>query len=440
MTISSQDYAALSNDAYKDRAVGRRALGQEETVTLNGHAYNILEQVDNRRTGYQGTVYQRRDTNEIVVAHRGTEQIFLDGVVTDGAMVIARSNPQAADALALTERALIMARREGADTGHTPEVSVTGHSLGGALAQISAHHHGLRGETFNAYGTASLLSYRIPEGGDQIINHVMAADPVSAASPHYGQVRIYATPGEIRTLEQTGFSNNWYNFLERDYPIVAAAQSLGSHKLGNFLEAGSVLDSPGSRRLADDNKRMIEEYRDDVHDRRMGLTLLFRNDPGGAVDIIDSIRGPLPPGEPARREAEQRERDHTRLRIDDAAHPGHALFTDAQRGVHAHDARVGRAPDHFSDQLAGSLAAQMHAAGGQRIDLVRMSEDASRTFAVQGKVDDPAHLRVSVDTTVAINTGLEQSSRAVEERAANARQDQDRSQHQVPGAGRNMSA
>ena len=93
MTVPSQDYAALSDDAYKDRAVGRRAPGEEEQVTLNGHKYIVLEHVDNRRNGYQGTVYQRIDTNEIVVSHRGTEQILLDGVVTDGAMVTARTGP-----------------------------------------------------------------------------------------------------------------------------------------------------------------------------------------------------------------------------------------------------------------------------------------------------------------------------------------------------------
>jgi putative lipase involved disintegration of autophagic bodies len=41
-----------------------------------------------------------------------------------------------------------------------PQVTVTGHSLGGALAQITSHHFNVKGETFNAYGAVS-LSYRI---------------------------------------------------------------------------------------------------------------------------------------------------------------------------------------------------------------------------------------------------------------------------------------
>jgi hypothetical protein len=109
------------------------------------------------------------------------------------------------------------------------------------------------------------------------------------------------------------------------------------------------------------------------------------------------------------------------LRMDDANHLGNPLFNDAIRGVHAQDVRVGRVPDVMSTQLAGSLAAEMHAAGGKRIDDVVMNADASRSFAVQGQGGDPAHLRVSVDTAVAMNTPLEQSSQRIDQQAAGQR-------------------
>ncbi|MEN5204934.1 XVIPCD domain-containing protein [Stenotrophomonas sp. TWI700] len=453
MSIPSQDYAALSDDAYQDRAVGRRAPGQQEPVTLNGHQYKVLEHVNNPRNGYQGTVYQRVDTKEIVVSHRGTEQIMLDAVITDGVMVTGRTNLQAKDAIALTERAMEYASKQGAREGHTPPVTVTGHSLGGTLAQISAHHFDLKGETFNAFGAVS-MNRRIPEGGDTMVNHVMAADPVSAASPHYGQVRIYASAQEIKTLEASGFSNSRYNALIPDRPVIAAAASLGSHKLGNFLDSGSVLGSEQAKTLANTNARMINEYRDDIGERRSTATVISRGTVGGAVDLIDNLRGTLPAGEPARREAgthageSEKDKDVSlrpkdaghisSLRIDQAGHAGHPLFNDAQRGVYAQDTRVGRTPDQSSDQLAGSLAAQMHAAGGKRIDHVLMSNDASNTFAVQGKIDDPAHLRVTVGTMLAMNTPLEQSSRKVEEQATNQHQEQDRNQEQVQSSGRTM--
>ena len=73
MPLTHRDYAALSADAYEDHKVGRRAPGQEEVVPLNGHNYKVLEHVNNRQNGYQGTIYQRVDTGEIIVGHRGTE-------------------------------------------------------------------------------------------------------------------------------------------------------------------------------------------------------------------------------------------------------------------------------------------------------------------------------------------------------------------------------
>ncbi len=257
MTITSQDYAALADDAYQDRAVGRREPGQEEKVYLNGQQYKVLEHVDDRRTGYQGTVYQRVNTQEIIVSHRGTEELIKDGIVTDASMVLARSNPQTLQALALSGRAVADAERLGIETGRAPEVTVTGHSLGGSLAQITAHHHGLKGETFNAYGAVSLSGSRIPQGGHSVINHVMAADAVSAASPHFGEVRVYARQHEIDTLSQAHYSNSALNVLIPDYPITAAAASVDSHKMSQFIGDESVLLMGGAQQLAAANARMI---------------------------------------------------------------------------------------------------------------------------------------------------------------------------------------
>ncbi|RJU09070.1 lipase [Xanthomonas campestris] len=433
MTIPSPQYAGLSEDVYKDRAVGRRAPGQEEIVTIEGQRYAVLDHVNNKSNGYQGTIYRRESSGEIVVAHRGTEGNVND-ILTDATMVTSRTNPQAADALALTQNALAMAKDVGSRTGHAPEVTVTGHSLGGALAQISAHHYDLKGETFNSYGAAS-LSYRIPEGGNSVVNHVMASDPVSAASPHFGQVRIYAKPDEIATLGGAGYSNSKANFLVPDYPLVAAGASLGAHKLGNFLGEHSALTDPNARPLAEKNARMIDEYRNDVDGLRTGTTILTRSARGLGQDAIDAVRGPLAPGEPAKRDHSN---DHSSLRIDQPGHTGNPLFQDAQRGVHAQDLRAGRAPDHQSAQLSGVLASEMHAAGGQRIDSVAMSPDAARTFAVQGRADDPAQLRVSVDTMTAMNTPLEQSSQRVAENSARQavalEQQQTQTQQQQQGA------
>ena len=86
----------------------------------------------------------------------------------------------------------------------------------------------------------------------------------------------------------------------------------------------------------------------------------------------------------------------------------------------------------------------MHANGGTRIDSVLMSSDASRTFGVQGQANDPAHLRVSVATTEAMNIPLDQSSERVASQQAIqqlAAQDRDQQIEQIQStAARSMNA
>jgi len=81
--------------------------------------------------------------------------------------------------------------------------------------------------------------------------------------------------------------------------------------------------------------------------------------------------------------------------LDDPAHPSHALFRDAQKGVHAIDQRFNRAPDAGSDRLAGALTAEARNAGFTQIGRVELSRDASRLFAVDTPDPNAAHQRVA---------------------------------------------
>ncbi|MEP9438996.1 hypothetical protein [Xanthomonas euvesicatoria] len=284
-----------------------------QTANIGGILYKRLEYIDTP-SGYQGIIYQRIDTSEIIVAHRGTEfdrQPKQDGAYADGGMVAARHNYQAADAIELTRHAMQIAERQGTRDGHTPEVTVTGHSLGGDLAQVTAHHYGLKGETFNAYGAVS-LDRRIPEGGTDVINHVMAGDAVSAASKHYGQVKVYASSQEIALLKQAGYENT-PSVLDARNPAVAIP--LGdSHRIHNFLPVDgngkpdrSVLEDPKSQQLAQQYAPMIDKYRDDVAMLRGGLTLASRHLQSiNVIDGINQLRDTLAPGAGAAEMAAER--------------------------------------------------------------------------------------------------------------------------------------
>ncbi|WP_454830095.1 XVIPCD domain-containing protein [Pseudoxanthomonas wuyuanensis] len=98
------------------------------------------------------------------------------------------------------------------------------------------------------------------------------------------------------------------------------------------------------------------------------------------------------------------------LLLNQPGHPDYRLFQDAASGIHALDARANRVPDLRSDQLSGHLAVAAKQEGMTGIDHVVMSQDASRTFAVQGRLEDPAHQRASVDTVQGLNTPLAQST------------------------------
>ena len=307
MSVTSQQYAGLANKSYSDEyRPGAYPPDEAPRFTYEGVEYKVLEHASNPRNGYQGMIFQRVDTSEIIVTHRGTEEIVKDGALTDGAMVFSRVNPQEADAIALTQRAIDRARDIGRESGHVPEVTVTGHSLGGTLAQVTAHHFGLRGETFNAYGAAS-LGYRVDKGGDSILNHVMAGDTVSAASPHFGQVRVYASASEIAALHNCGYAND-RNPLDPRAPGVAIGVLAGSHRMHHFLnEDGegkrdrSALSDPAAHQLAEVFDPMIDRFRGDFAAARGVATVVARGPYGNALDALGELRGPLPAGEPAAR-------------------------------------------------------------------------------------------------------------------------------------------
>ncbi|UXA68195.1 lipase [Xanthomonas prunicola] len=301
MSLTSQQYAALTRDGYdKPEDTGERSA----VVNIGGLPVRRLQYVD-KPSGYQGVIYERADTREIVVVHRGSEfdrQPLLDGALADGGMVATRHNAQVADAIALTQKALKYAEQKHLSTGlPMPDVTVAGHSLGGNLAQVTAHHFGLKGQTFDAYGAVS-LDRRIPEGGSDVINHVMAGDAVSAASRHYGQVKVYATPQEIAVLKAADYANDRSALDARD-PLSAAVRLGESHRMHNFLPvdgAGkadtSVLEDPSTQQLARQYAPMIEKYRGDIETLRSGLTVYSRGIPGLARDGVDHLRGTLEPG------------------------------------------------------------------------------------------------------------------------------------------------
>lgn len=437
MSTTSQHYANLAFDSYKSYPTGSFSRKTAHTENIGGVEYLVRAHTDNPATGYQGTVYQRKDTGELVVAHRGTEfdrEAYKDGALADGGMVLNRSNLQANDAIALTQQALDIAKAERAEDLASGPVTTTGHSLGGTLAQISAHHFGLQGETFNAYGAVS-LGRRIPEGGSSMVNHMMAGDAVSAASPHFGETRIYARQQEVDTLLAKGYDNktHWSDAL-RPYspamwaagmtppsPLGAAVAMGGSHSMHHFVgfdAAGrpdqSILADPQARSLAQQQSVQIGEYRQDVRQMRGVLTAVSRGLDGNAKDAVDTIRGPLDPGQPA-------QRDRKGASLDPAVLPEGTLrlLDDSRVHVQRLAQTHGLPWDQGMENTVHAVAQKASEAGLSRITHLKVDEGQIRLAEHDGATLKEAQ----IDARQAANTPAEgpiQRMAAVQEPALQA--------------------
>lgn len=417
MTLRSTDYALLSQDAYNDPTFDKHTI-------LDGIEYQAIDSMNNPRTGFQATAYERVDTGEVIIAYRGTEfgrEPIQDGGV-DAGMVLTGINAQTSDSEAFTKRVLAAAA-EKAETYGTPlNVTVTGHSLGGTLAEINASRFGLRGETFNAYGAAG-LNQDIPSGGNQVIDHVRAGDVVSAASAHFGEVRVYATEKDIETLSHAGYRDDSTVLSPRN-PIKAI--DFDAHAIDNFTPVNprlghSIMDGESQARYRA-HEGMIDRYRNDVRDIRMGLSVAWEI-PKAIGELKDAVEEKAQGAwNTLTHPGSWFEDDKPSVTLDHATHPDHPLFKQAREAVHELDREHGRKPDATSENVAGSLVVKARQDGLDRIDKAVLNDDASRIYGIQGSMDSPLKRVIEIQTEQAAHTSIAESSAQWRQEAQQAQQ------------------
>jgi hypothetical protein len=465
MTPQSTGYALLAQDSY-------RTPDKNDSIEIDGQQYTVFANADNPTTGFQATAYQRKGSSDIVIAYRGTEfnrEPVHDGGV-DAGMVLLGVNAQAPDSIAFTKDVMAKAQKDAELNDRTANVTVTGHSLGGTLAEINAAKFGLKGETFNAYGAASLFG--VPAGGNQVIDHVRAGDVVSAASPHFGEVRVYAAQQDIDTLSKAGYRDD-SGVLSLRNPVKAT--DFDSHAIDNFVPNSKLLGqsiiSPESQARYLAHEGMVDRYRNDVMDIRKGLSAPWEipktiaeeavavghavaDKVGEAAHAVEQtvehvahevketyehVKEDVSEGLHAIGEKASHAWDtvshpsswfkhDTPPRIDSPDHPQNAMFQQARDGVYKLDAQHGRTPNTQSDQFAGSLTASAVTQGLTRIDQVALNSDASRAYAVQGEPNSPFKQVAEVNTQQALATPLEKSSETIQQQAAQQAQVQQASE------------
>ncbi|MFK2906040.1 hypothetical protein ISP17_18920 [Dyella ginsengisoli] len=269
MSTPWNEKAGLAADAYTDRA-------KNDSVLIHGVRYAVLDSVRSSATGFQATAYLDVDQGKVEIMYRGTEAMgdgFRDDKV-DLEMVRSRLNAQMPEAEAFTLKVLAEAKELEPRYHHPVEVTVGGHSLGGTLAEVMGYRHGLGGEAFNGYGAVD-LDYGVPQGQPKeappFINHAKATDIVSAASRHYGTVKIYATEQDVADLREG-------RYLDAPDPRHPAnpmiAGQLGAHFISNFApesgEGESVLTAANEARY-EQHQAAFDHFRHDVLTSRVAL-------------------------------------------------------------------------------------------------------------------------------------------------------------------------
>lgn len=222
------------------------------------------------------------------------------------------------------------------------DLMISGHSLGGGLAAASAMVNDVPAVTYNAAGVNDRTLER--EGLDASAAKDYAAE---------GLIRGYHVKNELLTHLQ-----------EDSIPLSWAMPDAAGHQI--------QLPDPDPLSFG---QRLIP-----------GMMLKHRLDLHGIDSVIKA------------QELESQSHAQTQ---DRAMPTGSRLFNDAVVQLDAQRERLDLHDDRAFLNTAASVAAHAGNDGLERIDALMPSRDGDRLFAVQGRVDDPAHLRSQVQTAAA---------------------------------------
>ena len=149
------DMGILANEAYDDQNkyfVFENGQRKESLIVTANNTYTIIDSIDTVNS-MQALLLKDTQGN-FIISFRGTKEP-LDGFydVTTGLL---NYNPQIPDATAFVNAMLV----NHANIGLTQSnLTLTGHSLGGILAQTIASTQNLEAYTFNAWSSSNFINY-----------------------------------------------------------------------------------------------------------------------------------------------------------------------------------------------------------------------------------------------------------------------------------------
>jgi len=233
MPLSREQYAFLAQRIYEP-------LFDKEIVESDTTKYRVQYVSPPSATNYRGAVVQDLTTGQLVVVNKGTNPTAIHDIVADLGMGMMGSPTQWPEAAHTMRWAL---RHAEANRIPKSDISITGHSLGGALAQLQAslpESTGVHAETFNAYGARAMAEslsriqpLDVESATHRVVNHRMHHDPVSRPSEHIGE--------KLHYMDYHDYQNHTPGTVA---PIGEAQALAAAHGIGNFWDKD--LNQPGA--------------------------------------------------------------------------------------------------------------------------------------------------------------------------------------------------
>lgn len=218
MPLPVEQNAYLSSLIYDPLVAGER-------INSNDREYYVRYVSPPSATNYRGAVVEDMDTGQLIVLNKGTDPLDIHDVHADLGMGLMGAPTQWPEAAATMRWALDYAHEYNIPLSN---ISATGHSLGGSLAQLQAAMFDVYAETFNAYGAASMarhLGMNVEAAQDWVVNHRMYHDPVSAIATPIG-----------RTVEYMDYRDYQRHQHAVPSPLGELGAIAGAHGIANFWD------------------------------------------------------------------------------------------------------------------------------------------------------------------------------------------------------------